>query len=194
MRYAAVGFLTLVLSALVSPGHARACSLVGSPPYAIDPAMVGVDQAPPQLGQPRVVELDEPETGGGCLTRCGWSFHATIANLASDDMTPAGRIGYRLTAVAGAAPLVSSWAREAILGRADGKLELYWNSEDDFDFTLQVIAIDAAGNESAPQNLHVNDTIGGCSVGRRRASGDFAPALVALALASAAARRPRRRR
>jgi hypothetical protein len=194
MRNAAVGFLVLVLSALVSPGHARACSLAGSPLHTIDQAMVGVDQTAPQLAQPKVVELENSDPGGACGNVCGPANRVMIANLATDDMTPVDQIGYRLTVVAGTAPGSTSWARGAILGRADGKLELYWFGEDDFDFTLQVIAIDVAGNESAPQNLRINDASGGCSVGRRRASGDFTPALVALAVAIAAARRPRRRR
>ena len=62
-------------------------------------------------------------------------------------------------------------------------LALFWDGDDDFDFTVVVIAIDEAGNESAPRTVHITNGAGGCSVGHRRASDGFALAVLALALA-----------
>jgi hypothetical protein len=68
---------------------------------------------------------------------------------------------------------------------------LTWDGDDDFDFTVQLIAIDAAGNESTPKTVRVFAG-GGCSVGGRRVS--RTPAIVALFLALATVAAALRRR
>ena len=159
--------------------------------------MVGVDQTPPHLAQPTVSAVQQLDNGGACDTnKCGWDHSATLANLATDDMSPADKIGYRVTVVAGTAPLVASWGG-AIDGAPDGTLTLRWNENDggnggDFYFTLQLVAIDAAGNESAPQTVKVYGA-DGCRVGGQHARGGFTPLVVVLAVLSAAARCPRQR-
>jgi hypothetical protein len=197
MRSGAVGLgALLVLAGLVFPGRARACDLATPALHTIDPTQVGVDQTPPQLVEPSVAELhnfDHGFTNDGCGGKCGSDHSARLINLGTDDTTPADRIGYRVTLVAGDAPNLTTSGGRALLGAADGSLTLYWDGDDDFDFTLQLIAVDAAGNESAPRPVRVSDG-GGCSVGGRRVSDGFALAVVALALVSAAARSPRRRR
>ena len=195
MRRSAVGLGALLVSAgLVFPGRARACDVATPALHTIDPAQVGVDQTPPQLVEPAVAELRNIDhSDNGCASKCGWDHSARLINLGTDDMTPADRIGYRVTLVAGDAPSLTTSGERAILGAADGSLTLYWDGDDDFDFTLQLIAVDAAGNESAPRTVRVSDG-GGCSVGGRRVSDGFALAVVALAVVSAAARSPRRRR
>jgi len=125
--------------------------------------------------------------------QCGWDYSARLANLATDDLSPTNKIGYRLTAVAGTAPTAASWIRGALRGNGDGTLTLLWYGGDDFDFTLQVVAIDAAGNESAPQTVRISNGAGGCRVGGRHPRDGFVPLVVVLALATAAARRARRR-
>ena len=129
--------------------------------------------------------------------QCGWDYSARLANLATDDLSPTNKIGYRLTAVAGTAPTAASWIRGALRGNGDGTLTLRWNENDggnggDFYFTLQLVAIDAAGNESAPQTVKVYGA-DGCRVGGQHARGGFTPLVVVLAVLSAAARRPRQR-
>ena len=187
----------MVLPALVVlalPGPARACDPFFPGAHTIDPAAVGVDTTPPQLPQPQVTGLHrvDNDAGPGCGGKCGWDHTATLTNLATDDMTTVDRIGYRLTPVAGSEPRSNTWHGQAIVGTLGGMLMLFWDSDDDFDFTLQVIAIDAAGNESAPQTVRLHDDSGGCSVSRRRARGACPLVIVALALAGATARRRQR--
>jgi hypothetical protein len=191
MRGGTVGLTAfLVLAAPFFSGRARACDPWVPSPQTIDPAQVGVDQTPPQLAQPTVAELHKNESGGsGCQSKCGSDHSARLTNLATDDMTPVDRIGYRVSLVAGAAPDLSTGLIQTVpvLAETNG-LALFWDGDDDFDFTVQVIAIDAAGNESAPRTVQITSGGGGCSVGHRRASDAFALAVLALALASARAR------
>ncbi len=195
MRSGTVGLTVfLVLAATFFPGRARACSIALRSEHTIDPAQVGVDQTPPQLAQPTVAELHNNESvGGGCQPKCGSDHSARLTNLATDDLTPVDRIGYRVTLVAGDAPDLHTGRTGAVLADPDGSLVVFWDGDDDFDFTAQVIAIDAAGNESAPRTVQITSGGGGCSVGHRRASDAFALAVLALALASARARPLRRR-
>ena len=95
----------LAMVALVSPGRARACSPIGSTTHVTDPAMVGVDQTPPVLAQPVVSDIGRGE-GEGCISssKCRNFGSVTLTNLATDDMTAAEEIGYRVTVVGGAAP------------------------------------------------------------------------------------------
>lgn len=196
MRRGTVGLgVLLVLTASSFAGRARACEPWVPSEQTIDPAQVGVDQTPPQLAQPSVAELQKNDTGGtGCTPKCGSDHSARVTNLATDDTTPADRIGYRVALVAGAAPNLSTGLRNDIpvLATTVG-LAVFWNGDDDFDFTIQVIAVDAGGNESAPRTVQISSG-GGCSVGHRRDGDLVALVVVALALASARARRvpPRR--
>jgi hypothetical protein len=183
MRRRTVGFaLFLVLAAPFAPGRARACEPNIPQAHTIDPAQVGVDQTPPQLAQPTVAELQNNDTEGGCQPKCGSDHSARLTNLATDDMTHVDRIGYRVTLVAGAAPGLGTGLTGPVLADTQG-LGLFWDGDDDFDFTVVVIAIDAAGNESTPRAVHITNGAGGCSVGHRRASDGFALAVLALALA-----------
>jgi hypothetical protein len=193
MRFPIGATVLLALPALVFPGRARACDPVTTSPHKIDPAAVGVDQTPPELAQPAVSDVHAIDhSDQGCGPRCGWDNTFTLSNLATDDMTPVGRIGYRLTTVAGTAPKESEWRDgDVIVGASsDGKLTLFWDGDLDVDFTLQVVAVDDAGNESAPQTARVQHANTACSIGGRGRAG-LTPLVVALALAAAAARRRR---
>jgi len=193
MRSGTVGVgAFVVLAALVLPGPARACDIGTPETHSVDPTQVGVDQTPPQLAAPTVAEIRNNDSDNGCAPKCGWDHSARLINLATDDMTPAARIGYRVTKLAGVALHLSPSSGSAVLGGGDGSLTLLWDGDDDFDFTLQLIAIDAAGNESDPRIVRVSSG-GGCSVAGRRVSNGFALIVVAFALVSAAARPLRRR-
>jgi len=194
MRIGTAGIGAFVfLAGLVFPGRARACDVAAPYLHTIDPAQVGVDQTPPQLAEPTVAELRNIDhSDNGCAGKCGYDHAVKLINLATDDMTPVDRIGYRVTLLAGAAPALTTGGGNAIRGVTDGSLTLYWDGDDDFDFTLQLIAVDEAGNESAPRTVRVSSG-GGCNVGGRRVSNALAFAIFALALASLAAR-PRTRK
>lgn len=124
---------------------------------------------------------------------CGDFTSVAITNLATDDQTPTDRIGYRVTLAAGALPAGLALPGEVVhLAGADGSWWLMWPGiEADVDFTLQFVAVDAAGNESAPQTVRIHDEAGGCNLGRRHDAGPGVLALAALAAAMTA--RPRRR-
>jgi hypothetical protein len=197
MRRGTVGFAALlVVIASSFGGRARACDPWVPSEQTLDPAQVGVDQTPPQLAQPSVSELHKNDPGGaGCTPKCGSDHSAMLTNLATDDTTPVDKIGYRVALVAGAAANLSTGLRNdiAVLATPVG-LRVFWDGDDDFDFTIQVMAVDAAGNESAPRTVQISSGGGGCSVGHRRVGDLVALAVVALALASARARRVRPRR
>src|SRR6186713_3044885 len=104
MQFAAAVLLIVAATVgVVSPGRARACSLSGTPPHTIDPAMVGVDQTPPLLPMPVVREIYRHDEGGcdGTTSSCGDLTIVNLTNLATDDMTPIHKIGYRLTLISG---------------------------------------------------------------------------------------------
>jgi hypothetical protein len=95
------GLLVVVaLAGVVSTTRAHACSFLGPTPHVIDATMIGVDRTPPILPQPTVATINRHD-GTGCMSAdsCGDFVSVKITNLASDDMTPADKIGYRLTVV-----------------------------------------------------------------------------------------------
>ena len=151
-------------------------------------------ETPPQLPTRRGGATRNDTSGTGCSPKCGSDHSARLTNLATDDTTPVDKIGYRVTLLSGAAANLSTGLRNdiAVLATSAG-LTVFWDGGDDFDFTIQVIAIDAAGNESAPRTVPISSGGGGCSVAHRGADDGVALAVVALALASAAARRLRPR-
>jgi|KBSMisStandDraft_5_1062788.scaffolds.fasta_scaffold280224_1 hypothetical protein len=190
-RALSVGVMVLAaLPALVFPARVQACSLAGNSPFNTDPQQVGVDRTAPELAQP-TVSLQQVDHGDqGCQSKCGFDFSAKLSNLATDDTTSVDRMGYRVTSVAGTEGLIPSWRDgEAIIGSPDGTLTLFWNGNDGFLFTLQIVAIDLAGNESEPRLVHIQDTTGGCRIGGGRGRGALAPLIVGLALAIAWYRR-----
>ena len=195
MRSGTVGLTVfLVLAATFFPGRARACSIALRSEHTIDPAQVGVDQTPPQLAQPTVAELHNNESvGGGCQPKCGSDHSARLTNLATDDLTPVDRIGYRVTLVAGDAPDLHTGRTRAVLARPRRqprgvlgrrrRLRLH-RSSDRHRRGRQL---------ERTRTVQITSGGGGCSVGHRRASDAFALAVLALALASARARPLRRR-
>ena len=178
------------LAGVASPGHATStsCAFGGLAPHLVDPAMVGVDQTAPNLPEPMVADIRRLGDGreeGGCDGAPLCKLVAVrLTNLATDDMTPVDRIGYRITIIAGS-------GFEPPTGPIEpgfGDLYLFISSStDDIDFTLEVVAIDLAGNESAPRTVRVHQEAGGCSVGRGRRGSISALAIVALVLAAGVA-------
>lgn len=197
MRRRTLGLaVLLVLATLSFAGRPRACEPWIPEKHTLDPAQIGVDVMPPELAQPTVSELHKNEDTSAfeCTPKCGAGRSARLINLATDDMTPVEKIGYRVAPAGGNVAHVSNGYNNdtAVLAYSVG-LTVFWDSDDDFDFTVQVIAVDSAGNESAPRTVRISSGSGGCSVGHRRAGDGFTLFVVALALAIAAARRRRPR-
>lgn len=94
-----LGFF-VVLGGLILPLPATACDPATPSLHSIDPDQVGVDQTPPQLGQPAVAEIQNFDHGSdGCASKCGWDHSVRLINLGTDDMPPTDRIGYRVTLI-----------------------------------------------------------------------------------------------
>lgn len=185
VRAAAYILVALASIGLASPGRAYACELVGLVPHMIDDALLGVDRTAPTLPKPMVAQLSRHD-GTGCMARdsCGDFTAVNITNLATDDMTDPSRIGYRMTVIAGTLPATFRLPVGVVTGLLpDGSLWLNWSGiADDVDFALELVAVDAAGNESAPQTVRIRDDTGACGVARRGVvdGGTVAMALLAL--------------
>jgi len=185
--------------AAATPTPARACSFAGPTPYVVDPSMQATDQVAPTLPPLSVARLQRGKETEGCssVNSCDGIGTLAIAGVATDDVTPATGIGYRFSVVAGALPPGFSLpAGPTQIPISSDQIWLNWddgrtNDQESIDFTLQLVAIDRAGNESAPQTLRVTDDTGGCAVaGQRVPYRGLAFAVVAALLLTA--RRPRR--
>jgi hypothetical protein len=163
--------------------------------------MVGTDQVAPTLTQLSVVKVWRGnESKGGCSPDCGYSGGIAIRPVVSDDITPTKSIGYRMSVVAGKPPGYLNLPPEPILAGtvfldSGDDIELAWLGDPDepLDFTLSIVAIDLAGNESPPQMLRVADSSSGCSVAARSRS-QTVPVLASALFAVATLMARRRRR
>jgi hypothetical protein len=191
LRSAAVVATALVMLR----ADARACDPVGDFPHTLDPSMQAADQTPPTL--PAVpaptIHYGADDSSGCGDAKCGDATYIGIAALATDDVTPPADIGYRLSLVDGVLPANTTLPATAIDPFLDQVRVYFPHDTVAFDFTLQVVAIDLAGNESPPQSVHVHHFESSeCSLGR---GGAARPAVgwIAVAALIACARRRRRR-
>jgi len=185
----------VLISAFVVPTRSRACKPIPQVEHVLDPSMQATDQTPPNLPAlpPPTISRSDESDSGGCGSTCSPRGSIWIDAQATDDMTPPGGIGYRVTLAGGTLPAGLTLPAFA-LGNG---LRLFWSDDESsgeaFDFTLQVVAIDLAGNESAPQTVRVHDDPPGlCAVARGGVSRSGRAALLVAALLLAARRRRRR--
>jgi hypothetical protein len=153
---------------------ARACSIAGPTPHVIDASMQATDHVSPVLQTARAEVTRGQTDQGGCLGQSGSSCDdigtVAIHALATDDMTPPERIGYRLLLTSGTPPVGLTIPVEAIEPpQPSNLLTLAWTDsgtarQQPVNFTLQVVAVDLAGNESAPVTVLVHDPyVGECA-------------------------------
>ncbi|HEY7375107.1 MAG TPA: hypothetical protein VIF57_23295 [Polyangia bacterium] len=159
---------------------ARACSIAGPSPYVVDASLQATDHVAPTLGSVTVARLQRGASTGGCDGSgtsggtCDGLGSLALAVPASDDVTPATDIGYRFSLVDGALPpsFTILLGRPSTAALSDGQIWFSWSDGTDdhppIDFTLQVVAVDRAGNESAPQTVRVSDDPGGCAIASPR--------------------------
>jgi len=163
-----VFFVVSSLGALLHPTSARACDFAGPTAHTIDPALQATDHVPPVWPSPPRAQGVQRGRGpqqngcGGTASSCDDIGIITITTGATDDTTAPGRVGYRLSQASGALPAGLSLPPDAVEPNPDGSLTLVWSdgatdNQDSFSFTLDIVAIDAAGNESAPQVLVIED-------------------------------------
>jgi hypothetical protein len=199
---------------LFAPAPARACNVAAPTAHVVDPAMQATDQMAPTLSPipaPVIGRGFAPAGCSGSSSSCDDIGVIQIEPKATDDMTPADRIGFRITLAAGTLPSGLTLPADTIdLPPGFPFVGLTWvdgatNDQDPLDFTLSIVAVDLAGNESAPQAVAVHDDGGGSggsscqlSYGHSGRSGRTpAPAAICLtffALLVAARRRRHSRR
>jgi hypothetical protein len=162
---AAVGALPLC-----APAPARACSIAAPTAHVVDPAMQATDQMAPTLSPIPAPTIGRGFAPGGCSgssSSCDDIGVIQIQPKATDDMTPAEQIGFRITLAGGTLPAGLTLPADAIdLTPGYPIVGLIWvdgatNDQDPVDFTLSIVAVDRAGNESAPQTVVVHDDGGG---------------------------------
>jgi hypothetical protein len=198
------GLVACILALAARPGAARACSLAGLTPATVDKSLQAVDHTPPQLPAippPVITRGHGPENegcgGGSTTTSCDDIGEIALTVMGSDDVTPAAHLGYSFSLEDGTlpegftlplAPVEPQSATSIMLSWVDGALD----GQDSIAFTLRIVAVDGAGNESAPRLVRIqNGSSGACRVAPRgRPRG--AVVLVAAAAAVLAARRRRR--
>jgi hypothetical protein len=164
--------LFLPVAPLVRPAIVEACSIATPPRHVVDPALRATDQTPPDLAALSVARIKRGHGGSGCGgSSCDDIGSVRIAVVVTDEITPRENIGFRLAFVAGTPPqgLVPPPADPFRTDYTNGQIDLSWgdggtDDQESIDFTVEVVAVDAAGNESGPRTIRVRDGGSGCQV------------------------------
>jgi hypothetical protein len=178
---------------------AQACSPLGYPAHTVAPAMQGIDTQAPTLApipEPTLTRRLTDDGGCGPASKCpDPGGYLMLSVHAADDMSEPAEIGYRLSITEGTPPAGFRLpVPNPIAVSQPNAIFLRWFEGEEleaFDFTLSVVAVDRAGNESAPQTVHIQDPgdAGGCRIGARRHANVGTGLIALLALAFAAHRR-----
>jgi hypothetical protein len=173
--YRACVFASLGASHLALAPIADACSFA-DPPFVLDPATVGIDQTAPTvvIDSITIREGRAPERSGcGTVssTSCDdiGSIRVSIGEV-SDDLTPVEAIGYRLIIEGDTGDTgIPVGDSQTLLAYPDGEVFVRFIDDDvynegEWDFTVRVVAVDQAGNESEPTPpIRLTQSAGGCS-------------------------------
>jgi len=152
------GTQLLAVAVFLAAYPALPCQLIPTEFHQINPDLQGVDVTPPSPPQVSAVALErrlgESCEGGVCISNSCGNLATLRLDLvaAEDDQTPADGMGYRLELLAGEIP--ESLRDQLEVGvRAFGSQLLFRPAFEDaplLNATFVVVAIDGAGNESAP--------------------------------------------
>ena len=189
--------LVVVVGVAALRADARACKRLGPITHVVDPSLQETDHTPPTLPAIQRAQLHYGEgSQSGCASDCPDVGFISIPADATDDMTAAGKIGYRYTLEAGELPPGLTLPATAVERNGSNAVVMDWDSTTGrpVDFTLQVVAIDLAGNESAPQSVAITDDRShACAVVRAQASRSGVAWTILVALVASAAFRRRRK-
>jgi hypothetical protein len=154
---AALAAGALAGAALLSQSSvAAACVLEPVRLHRSDASLAGIDtRAPdaPLVAAARAYRRSGLTCGEGiCVANnCGDMGGVAIDLAAGDDQTPTNRLGYRLELLSGVVPgALQDMLGVALEGPTPLRVQLAFDDVPSVDATLRVIAIDGAGNESAP--------------------------------------------
>src|ERR1043165_4960486 len=97
--------VAVVAVVVTAPGRdARACEPIGDVIHTVVPSMQATDQTPPTLPvipTPLIHHADNSDSNGCGGSKCSDVSYIFIQAVATDDMTPPEKIGYRLTLESG---------------------------------------------------------------------------------------------
>jgi hypothetical protein len=157
MLWRAIGTLLMGLALTGAAEPASTCLFMPPLLHRVDAALHTSDERSPE--PPVVVEVDAFRRNGVTCTRascimnsCGNTGTVRIDLAPSaDEATPPGELGYRLILVRGELP-VSLSAMIGVTVADDGPIFLRpgFDEMPALDITLAAVAVDGAGNESAP--------------------------------------------
>jgi hypothetical protein len=186
-RGKAMGFALAfaVMGLLLVQRSARSCDSPAFEPHRLDPAAQQVDRTAPSLGPSPAVNVHRstsPQNGctGGQGSSCDGIGSISITPTVADDRALPLEIGFRLRVLAGSLPEGLTLPNGDVKAQS-GTIYFHWEDGNEadhepFSFTLELIAVDTAGNLSAPVQVVVGDAgVGGCSIGRSSARGRSGP-------------------
>ena len=151
---------TLCLASFLLAASAFPCSIVVAP-HQLDPAEQKIDRTPPARVAAGVKNIRRGRgpvkhgDGAMAVSSCDDLGSITLQLTASDDRTSTDNLGYLPVGVEGDLP--SGLLERVEVQRADddGALTLWWidgatDVQEPLKFALAIIAVDLAGNRSAP--------------------------------------------
>jgi hypothetical protein len=158
-----------VIGALLAPLSARAECYTQEPvPHVIDAALRESDHVPPTVPQVGFNSVGRghrspgAEGCGGGEPGCDAYGAVHVELAATDDVSPQDKIGYRFTVASGTPPTGLVFPAEPVdFPLGETAFDFLWDDgatdqQEPVAFTLRIVAVDQAGNESAPQMLAVH--------------------------------------
>src|SRR5688572_13878522 len=200
MRRLAAG---VVAVGLLFPGSAGACE-TPTPEYLEIDTSAAIDTTPPEspvLGEVRIGRSYGPRADGCSRSESSCDGSGALGvqiEPGDDDRTAPDDLGYLIRLRDGELPgAVTPSDRPVLL--LGGGLYVHFpdpgpDEQEPIDVTFEVVAVDRAGNESAPTVAHATSPGDeGCAFGGRKRSGMVERLVVLIALSVFAVRRSHRR-
>jgi hypothetical protein len=170
----AAGMVALVCGSNARLAHA--CSLVQDVPHTLDPSAKATDTTAPAAPTVSVTSIERGKGPKTNVSSCSQSASSCddlgsvdLQLGAQDDQTPTDQIGYQIELAGGELPSGMTLPSQAVRARA-GAIYLHWidgahDDQESISFTLQVRAVDLAGNIGPATTVEVHDSgSGGCSL------------------------------